>query len=127
MTEAARIVGSIQSALEEIVGKLIQEYQPQQIILFGSLAAGEAHEDSDIDLLIIKETGETPLDRRVRVRRLVSRRDRRVPFSPLVLTPQELAQRLALGDPFYQEIMQRGKVLYAFDGITDPGRLVRAG
>jgi predicted nucleotidyltransferase len=117
---------AVQNALEEIVEQLIQNYRPQQIILFGSLAAGEAREDSDIDLLIIKETSETPLARRVHVRRIVSQAERRVPFSPLVLTPQELAQRLALGDPFYQDIIQRGKVLYVRNGIADPGRLVRA-
>lgn len=37
------------------------------------------------------------------------------PLSPLVLTPEELAHRLAINDPFYQEIIQRGKVLYARD------------
>jgi predicted nucleotidyltransferase len=112
----ATTAASIQSALDEIVDQLIRDYRPQQIILFGSLASGEAREESDIDLLIIKETGEAPLDRRVRVHRLVSRADRRIPFSPLVLTPQELAQRLALGDPFYHEIMQHGKVLYVRNG-----------
>jgi predicted nucleotidyltransferase len=126
MTGDTITVGAIQSALEEIVDRLIQDYQPQQLILFGSLASGDAREGSDIDLLIIKETGETPLERRVRVRRLVSRPDRRVPLSPLVLTPHELAQRLALGDPFYHDIVQRGKVVYDRNGITDPGRLVHA-
>jgi hypothetical protein len=47
---------------------------------------------------------------------------RTVASSPLVLTPHELAQRLALGDPFYQEILQRGKVLYAGDRITEQVR-----
>jgi hypothetical protein len=47
------------------------------------------------------------------VHQLVADPERRVPFSPLVLTPQELAHRLTSGDPFYLEIMRRGKVLYA--------------
>jgi len=46
------------------------------------------------------------------VRQLVSDPQRRVPFSPLVLTPDELTHRLALGDPFYREILHRGKVLH---------------
>ncbi len=33
------------------------EYAPQKIILFGSYAYGTPQPDSDIDLLIIKETG----------------------------------------------------------------------
>lgn len=106
-------VKEIQDTLQKIVQSLIESYQPQQIVLFGSLAYGAPDEDSDIDLLIIKETDESPLARRVRVRQLVADPERRVPFSPLVLTPEELAHRLTLGDHFYLEIMRRGKVLYA--------------
>jgi predicted nucleotidyltransferase len=109
------LVEQIQLALERIVQRLIEHYHPQQIILFGSLAYGNPNEDSDIDLLIIKDTTETPLERRVRVRRLVSDPERRIPFSPLVLTPAELQTRLALGDPFYREILGQGKVLYEWN------------
>jgi predicted nucleotidyltransferase len=98
--------------VERIARRLVERYQPQRVILFGSLAYGEPDEDSDIDLLVIKETDELPLERRVRVRQLAADPQRRVPFSPLVLTPAELAHRLALGDAFYEEIVRRGKVLY---------------
>ena len=108
-------VEQIQATIQQIVRPLVEHYQPQQIMLFGSLASGSPHEDSDIDLLIIKETAETPLARRVQVRRLVSDSARRIPFSPLVLTPDELDIRLALGDPFYQEILRRGEILYVWD------------
>lgn len=107
-----QLVEQIQPAIQQIVRRLVESYQPQQIILFGSLAYGEPNPDSDIDLLIIKETTETPLARRVQVRRLVSDSERRTPISPFVLTPNELAARLAIGDPFYQEILHQGKVLY---------------
>jgi uncharacterized protein len=102
-----------EKAIRQIVDAIIKEYQPQQIILYGSLAYGVPDADSDIDLLIIKETDKDPLERRVLVRQIAADSHRRVPFSPLVLTPDELRRRLVLGDPFYQEIMQRGKILYA--------------
>lgn len=108
-----RQAGRSQRLVEPIIRRLVEGYQPQRVILFGSRAYGEPDEDSDIDLLVIKETDESPLERRIRVRRLVSDPQRRVPFSPLVLTPDELAHRLAVGDAFYQEIVRRGKVLYA--------------
>jgi predicted nucleotidyltransferase len=104
----------VQRIIQEVVRCLVERYQPQQVILFGSLAYGTPDKDSDIDLLIIKDTNETPLERRVHVRRLVSEPERRVPLSSLVLTPGELAHRLALDDPFYQEIVARGKVLYPY-------------
>jgi predicted nucleotidyltransferase len=106
-------VEPVQRTIEQIAQRLIESYQPQRIILFGSMAYGEPRDDSDIDLLVVKETAESPLERRLRVRRLVADPRRRIPFSPLVLTPDELARRLAAGDAFYQEIVRRGKVLYA--------------
>lgn len=106
------MIDKMERILQQMVWRLVECYQPEQIILFGSLAYGNADENSDIDLLIIKKTDETPLERRVHVRRLVSDPERRIPFSPLVLTPEELAHRLAVKDPFYQEIVQRGRILY---------------
>lgn len=106
-------VQPFEKTLQEIVAHLITDYEPASIILFGSFARGDAHRGSDIDLLIVKETDESPLERRVHVRRLVSQPERRIPFSPLVLTPTELEQHLALDDPFYRDILRQGKVLYA--------------
>lgn len=101
-----------EQVLQHIVRRLVDGYQPQRIILYGSLAYGTPDEESDIDLLIVKETDESPLERRVRVRRLVSDPERRIPFSPLVLTPDELAERLTMNDPFYTDILRRGEELY---------------
>lgn len=103
---------TMDQVVQTLVRRIIEGYHPQKIVLFGSLVWGEPDEDSDIDLLIIKETDETPLERRVHVRRLVSDVKRRIPFSPIVLTPEELDYRLKIGDPFYQEIILRGLVLY---------------
>jgi predicted nucleotidyltransferase len=47
--------------IKDIVQKLITGYKPEKIILFGSPAYGAPREDSDIDLLIIKETDTPPL------------------------------------------------------------------
>jgi hypothetical protein len=44
--------------LEEIVRRLVAEFQPEQIILFGSHAWGEPDEDSDVDLLVIVSESE---------------------------------------------------------------------
>jgi len=100
--------------LSEIVEAVKAEYAPERIILYGSFAYGVPDADSDIDLLIIKNTPERPLDRRVRVRRIVDIRDPSYPaFSPLVLTPEEVKRRLEMGDQFVQEILARGEVLYA--------------
>jgi len=99
--------------IQVIVQKIIEGYAPQRIILFGSYAHGEPNEDSDLDLLIIKGTSERPMDRHLRVRRLVSTPGRRLSFDPLVLTPEEINERLDIGDQFVQGILTQGDVLYA--------------
>lgn len=103
----------VQQIIQDIVQKLADSYRPQRMILFGSFVYGQPDSDSDIDLLIVKDTHESPLERRVQVRKIVADPERRVPFSPLVITPDELARRISLGDPFYRDILAHGEVVYA--------------
>lgn len=42
-----------QDLLDEIVRRLVQVLQPQEIYLFGSHATGKAHEYSDLDLFVV--------------------------------------------------------------------------
>jgi predicted nucleotidyltransferase len=92
--------------------KLIDAYSPQKVILFGSHAYGTPGPDSDIDLLIIKETSTRFIDRWVVVQRILTGTHRALPVETLVLTPQEVEKRLANGDQFIAEILAKGKVLY---------------
>ncbi len=103
----------VRKLIDEIVQKIVKEYRPEKIILFGSYAYGEPHSDSDIDLLIIKKTEERPIDRRVAVRRILSDPNLRTPIESLVLTPEEIKKRQTIGDQFIEEILRRGMVLYA--------------
>src|SRR3990172_11791072 len=99
--------------IEGIVKQIAEGYQPLKVILFGSHAWGQPTEDSDIDLLIVKETSDRFIDRWVKVRELIADPKRRIPVEPIVVTPGELERRLAEGDQFFQEIVARGKVVYA--------------
>lgn len=103
----------ITTVIQSILQKLITEYAPQKVILFGSHAYGAPGPDSDIDLLIIKETSERFIDRWVTVQRILTGTHRALPVETLVLTPQELEKRLAIGDQFIAEIVEKGKILYA--------------
>lgn len=98
--------------INKIVRKIVERYNPQRIILFGSYAYGKPNSESDIDLLIIKETSERFIDRWTNIRRIVSDPKRTIPFEPIVLTPEEVAERLAVGDQFIEEIVTKGEVLH---------------
>ena len=49
-------------ALAEAVRRLVAAYQPERVYLFGSVARGEANENSDLDLLVAWEPGRSLMD-----------------------------------------------------------------
>lgn len=102
----------VRDVIQGMVDKLVTFYAPQRIILFGSYAHGNPRPGSDIDLLIIKETSDRFIDRYVAVRRILSDPTRKVPLEVLVLTPEEVCRRLAIGDQFVAEILEKSEVLY---------------
>ena len=104
---------NVRHMLQTIVEKLLVEYKPRQVILFGSYAYGVPGPDGDVDLLIIKDTSERFIERRMFVRRVLSDPKRTLPLEILVLTPDEVAGRLRAGDQFLREIMEKGEALYA--------------
>ena len=104
--------GEVKTILSEIIEKLKREYKPLRITLFGSYAYGNPTEDSDIDLLILKDTKNRSVDRFVQVKRIIYNPNCKIPVSPLVYTPEELKERLRIGDDFLKEIIQKGVVLY---------------
>ncbi len=102
----------IETLIQGLLQKLLAQYQPQKVILYGSYAYGNPRPNSDIDLLIIKETSDRFIDRWTTVLHILSDPKRRVPIEPLVLTPQEVERRLHKGDQFVAEILRRGRLLY---------------
>ena len=99
-----------EEALQAMVHRLVTELHPHKIVLFGSYSYGTPTADSDVDLLVIMDTTARPVDRYLRVSRLL--RPRPFPLDLLVKTPEEIAQALAREDAFVQEITTRGRVLY---------------
>lgn len=100
----------LESELRRIKDIIIKEYSPEEIILFGSLANGNIHEWSDIDLVIIKETKERFIDRLHRVR-LMTQPELGVDF--VVYTPQEMEDMKREKRRFLlKEVLEKGEVIY---------------
>ncbi len=94
-----------------IVEKIVREIEPEKIILFGSHARNDFRPDSDLDLLIIKEAGESSRIIRRKVDALL--RGRRFAVDLLVRKPQEVEWNLKAQNPFYlNHIFKEGKVVY---------------
>lgn len=98
------------TTLEDIRNHIVRHYDPERIILFGSRADGSANNDSDYDILVIKESHKRPADRRMEVERLLA--ERTIAIDLIVYTPDEIRTLYAIGSPFIEEIIERGKVLY---------------
>jgi uncharacterized protein len=97
------------SQIQAFSEQIVEKFQPERIILFGSYAYGQPTEDSDVDLLVILPFEEMPVQKAIAIRQQV-----RSPF-PLDLmarTAEQIQQRLEMGDFFIQDIMERGQVLY---------------
>jgi predicted nucleotidyltransferase len=97
-------------AIRAVVKQIAKKFQPEKIILFGSYAYGQPRPESDVDLLVVMET---PLRNREQAAQIARAIDYHFGLDLLVRSPQQLAERLALGDFFLQEITEKGKVLYA--------------
>ena len=101
---------TLNKALDQILATLIAEYQPEKIILFGSMATGQVSEWSDLDLVIIKDTAKPFIERSEEVALLCL-----APVSVhyLVYTPEEFARMIEQNNHFIlNEIISNGKVLY---------------
>ncbi len=107
--------------IAELCDRIVEEFHPDKVILFGSYAYGVPNDDSDVDLLVVLPFDGAPVYKAVEI---VTRTDPRFPVDLLARTPEQVEQRLALGDFFMREIMERGRVLYesSHDGVGDEGR-----
>lgn len=97
-------------ALSQEIGRV---FQPEQIVLFGSYAYGTATKDSDVDLLVVMSHKGKGWRLAGKIRGCVRPR---FPLDLLVRSPEQIRQRLSMGDCFLKEITEKGKVLYESTG-----------
>jgi HEPN domain-containing protein/predicted nucleotidyltransferase len=98
------------TTIDEITDRLVREYQPDRIILFGSRAEGTADDGSDYDILIIKDTDERPVDRRKAVENILY--DRSVPLDLFVYSTEEIRALFLAGNVLLMNILENGRVLF---------------
>ncbi len=98
-----------QEAILDVVDQIATQFQPKQIILFGSYAYGHPHQTSDVDLLVIMNT---PLRETAQAVRICQALECNFGVDLIVRTPAKLAQRLGWGDFFLHEIINKGRILY---------------
>lgn len=99
------------TVLGRIAERLRRRLGAEKVIAYGSVAKGEATRDSDIDLLVIAPGSEKAYLRMARVLEAVRDLSRGIPLSPIVLTSEEVEERMARGDAFLRQIFGEGVLL----------------
>ncbi|MBU2579081.1 nucleotidyltransferase domain-containing protein [Patescibacteria group bacterium] len=107
----AQLKEKYKKEIKKMVKKIKEEYRPLKIYLFGSFVWGNFTEDSDVDFLIIKNSKKRKLDRISDVDKILS--DREIPVDVLVYNPREIKERMELGDSFIEDVLDKGKLVYA--------------
>ena len=98
-------------AIQKYADAIAREFCPEKIILFGSHAYGEPTEDSDVDLMVVMPFRGTAHHQAFCIRDRFEHPG--FPMDLLVRSPREMKRRLAMGDFFIREILDRGSLLYA--------------
>ena len=88
----------------------LKKYEPDKIILYGSVARGDFDENSDIDLLIIKK-GVEKIKPHQRIFEVLQLLGIDATYEPRVYSPQEIAST-PKNNFFLQEALREGKIIY---------------
>ena len=98
-------------AILAITEILVERYHPDQIILFGSQARGDADSRSDVDLLVVMPGNVDRRQAAIEMHRAVL--DIPVAKDIIVTTPDELTRHGHLVGTILRSALREGRVLYA--------------
>jgi len=98
--------------LVEIVRRIVQVSAPIKVVLFGSRARETYRPDSDIDLLVVKQSTEPRWRRSVPIHRALAGIGVGVDTDIIVYTPQEVEEWRGASAAFVTTALREGKVIY---------------
>jgi predicted nucleotidyltransferase len=100
-----------QNLLKLIIDRLRAQFNPEKIILFGSHAWGTPDADSDLDLLVVVSSSDTPPTRRATMA-YKCLQGIRVPVEVIVSTNQELERFRKVPSSLTKRILEKGIKIY---------------
>lgn len=96
--------------ISDIVNRIVMNYKPDRIILFGSYARGNYNENSDLDFILIKETSLPRHKRGQEVRKLFYGLP--VPMDFKIYTSSEYKTELSNQFSFLSSAVKESKTIY---------------
>lgn len=96
--------------IEEMVRRIVERFQPEMIILFGSHARGTAGPDSDVDLLVVMKVSGGMRQQAMEIDMVLA--DVGLPKDVIVVTPEQMAKYRDLVGTIIRPALLEGKVVY---------------
>jgi predicted nucleotidyltransferase len=97
--------------IQEAVRRIVAEFEPSMVLLFGSRARAEARPDSDVDLIVVWKDENPPPKRAAAVRRALGHVG--FPLDLAVVTPTEFARLKEWQGGVFHAAAREGVVLHA--------------
>ncbi len=101
---------TLEEWLPTVVERVVERFDPLKVILFGSLARGEANYDSDVDLLVVFEHVELENKRELAVD--ISRAIVGVPVDVIVTDVDEIERQGHIVGTVLRPALREGRVVY---------------
>ncbi len=102
--------GTATEKIDGMVRRIVERFDPDQIVLFGSHARGTAGPDSDVDLLVVMQIDGSKHEKQVEIR--CALHDIRIAKDVIVVTPDEVERRRNIVGTIIRPALREGKVLY---------------
>jgi excisionase family DNA binding protein len=100
----------ITAAIDEMVRIIVEKFDPERIVLFGSHARANAGPDSDVDLLVVMDPKGSKREKQIEIG--VALHDIRLPKDIIVVTPEELEKYRDIAGTIIRPAMREGVTLY---------------
>lgn len=99
------------ATIQAITRLIVERFDPEQIILFGSHARGEANEHSDLDLLVVMHTDAGRRQHGNPIRRAIAERFV-LPVDVIIRSPEVLAAQRNNPYSMIHKVLEEGEVVY---------------
>lgn len=102
---------SVRREIRRMVLRIVRQFHPERVILFGSHARGEGGPDSDVDLLVVMPVEGSRREKVIEIRGALH--DIRVAKDIIVTTPEDFQWRKEIPGTIERPAAREGRVLYA--------------
>lgn len=111
MNVMVRLQDSVNKHIQQMVSRIVTQFNPEKIVLFGSHARGDGTADSDVDLLIVMPVEDSKRAKQLEIRAAV--RDVHIPKDIIISRPEEFQWRKDIVGTIERPATREGQILYA--------------